>query len=185
MSIGARLPTSVVRGLADRIVARFSPWCSRIEIAGSLRRKRAEVGDIEIVAVPRMVDGVPATMFDAPPKVSALDGALAEAAAFGFIVAHPERPANGEKYKRLWVPERGIQLDLFLVRPPAEWGPIFTIRTGPADYSQRLVTALLRKGWKCAEGRVLDNEGERVPCPEERDFLAACGEPWAEPEDRK
>lgn len=185
VSTGTRLPLAAALGTANRVVALLAPWCERIEFAGSLRRGRAEVGDIEIVAVPRMVDGVPATMFDKPPKVSALDGALAHADASGFIVPHPERPANGERYKRLWIPAPGIQLDLFLVSPPAEWGPIFAIRTGPAYYSERLVTALRRKGWRCTEGRVLDNEGERVPCPEERDFLEACGAPWVEPEDRK
>jgi DNA polymerase/3'-5' exonuclease PolX len=171
--------------VADRIAALLSPGCERIEVAGSVRRKRPDVGDIEIVARPKMEPGQPASLFAEPPMVSALDSTLALVIAAGILAPHPERPANGERYKRLWVPASGLQLDLFLVRPPAEWGPIFTIRTGPADYSQRLVTALRRKGWRCEEGRVLDNENERVPCPEERDFLAACGEPWSEPETRK
>jgi DNA polymerase/3'-5' exonuclease PolX len=185
MSTGLRLSLLQAEAVASRLVTLLRPGCSRIEIAGSIRRRRPDVGDVEIVAVPRFEDGIPASMFDPPPKVSALDSIFALAFESGVLAPHPERPANGERYKRLWIPKPGIQLDLFLVAPPAEWGPIFTIRTGPAAFSQRLVTALLDKGWRCHEGRVIGKRGETVPCPEERDFFAACGEPWTEPEVRR
>lgn len=184
MSTGTRLSYGHALHVAERVVERLAEGCSRIEIAGSIRRRRPDVGDVEIVAVPRLVDGARPSLFDPPSRVSALDPVLAGLIADGRLAPHPERPAYGQKYRRLWIPTPGIQLDLFLVSPPAEWGPILTIRTGPAAYSERLVKALHPKGLRCHEGRVLNMRGETVPCPEERDFFAACGVPWTEPENR-
>lgn len=184
MSTGTRLPLAYAERLAARVVELLKRGCERIEVAGSIRRKKPDVGDVEIVAVPKFLPVAPTHMFERPPLASALDTELEVLALGRVIVQHPERPANGEKYKRLWLPKPGAQLDLFIVTPPAEWGPLFAIRTGPAEYAKRLVTALQAKRWRCHEGRVFDQEGGHVPCPEEKDFFAACGEPWTEAEAR-
>ena len=39
--------------IAAAIVADLAPFCARIQVAGSVRRHKAVVGDIEIVAIPR------------------------------------------------------------------------------------------------------------------------------------
>lgn len=39
--------------IATRIKAELQPHCERIEIAGSIRRNKPEVKDIEIVAIPK------------------------------------------------------------------------------------------------------------------------------------
>ena len=39
--------------IAEKVKAELAPHCERIEIAGSLRRKKEFVGDIEIVAIPK------------------------------------------------------------------------------------------------------------------------------------
>src|SRR3989344_1789872 len=39
--------------IATAIVEQLRPHCIRIEIAGSLRRKKSEVKDIDIVAIPK------------------------------------------------------------------------------------------------------------------------------------
>ena len=35
--------------IAEKTKAQLAPYCERIEIAGSIRRKKPDVGDIEIV----------------------------------------------------------------------------------------------------------------------------------------
>jgi DNA polymerase/3'-5' exonuclease PolX len=92
----------------------------------------------------------------------------------------PDKPAlkklnNGTRYMKLYEDIVGIQIDLFIVRPPAQWGPIISIRTGSAEYSKRLVTALRVKGLRCEDGQVLDRMGKVVSCPEEIDFFRAAG----------
>ena len=49
----AAIPLAKARGFAQIIAARLAPYCERIEIAGSIRRKRETVGDIELVAISR------------------------------------------------------------------------------------------------------------------------------------
>ena len=39
--------------IAERVVEILRPHCDRIEVAGSVRRGKPEVGDIEVVCIPR------------------------------------------------------------------------------------------------------------------------------------
>jgi DNA polymerase/3'-5' exonuclease PolX len=41
--------------IAERTRAALAPYCDRIEIAGSIRRRNPSVKDIELVAIPRQV----------------------------------------------------------------------------------------------------------------------------------
>lgn len=77
-----------------------------------------------------------------------------------------------------------MQVDLFLVLPPAEWGPLFAIRTGPADYSRAAVTKLRERGMRCEDGAIWRGN-ERLACPDEATFFALCGLPYATPEARR
>jgi DNA polymerase/3'-5' exonuclease PolX len=82
----------------------------------------------------------------------------------------------------------GINLDLFIVTRPAQWGVILAIRTGPADFSKWIVTprkygGALPSNCHVEGGRVLR---QQIPLemPEERDFLDFLGLGWVEPKDR-
>ena len=52
MSNSPKRPYDVMWPIARDLVERLRPFCQRIEIAGSLRRGKAEIGDIEIMAIP-------------------------------------------------------------------------------------------------------------------------------------
>ena len=95
--------------------------------------------------------------------------------------------AYGPRYKRLLY--QGVPLDLFSVLPPAQWGVIMVIRTGPAQFSHRIVTpkrygGLLPSHLRVKDGAVWHGE-EMVPTPEEADFLRLLGLEWVEPWERK
>lgn len=159
-------------GIADHLIERIGIFCDRIEIAGSVRRQRPEVNDIEIVAQlrPACLDllGYPVP-------------GLLDLRNFGKPIK------DGPKYKQIALPE-GINLDFFIVSPPAHWGVIFAIRTGPAAFSHALVTKRQYGGYlpswaKPSGGAIYDKTGEVIPMPEEEDFLKFCGfikklEPW-------
>lgn len=196
-----RHPLAVAQEAAETLRDLLAPVCERIEIAGSIRRRKPEVKDIELVAVPR-VDMTTATdLWGTPEPVDLLEGRVS--ALFMESAARPDwqdglqlrevemvradgsivrTQRSGPAYKALlW---RRIPVDLFIVRPPGtDWGVIFTIRTGPADWSQRLVTDCQRWFMRVEGGRLL-HHGEHVPCPEERDFLEAIGQEWVEPSER-
>lgn len=165
--------------IAERLVAELRPGCERIEIAGSVRRKKRDVHDIEIVALPKLVRV--SDLFGNPTaEYSLLDAELTR------LNLHQIK--GGDRYKQYALPD-GINLDLFIVRQPAQWGVIFTLRTGPADFSKWLVTqrrygGALPSHYQIREGGVY-NGPNLVKTPEEKDFFALLGLDWIEPEHRK
>ncbi|RLC82109.1 MAG: hypothetical protein DRI81_00600 [Chloroflexi bacterium] len=177
---------TAAKGIADGLLQDLAPYCERVEIAGSIRRGKAEVGDIEIVAEPVLS----LDLFGAPsPGPCALDGAIAGMVRSGYL---GEAIKNGLRYKQLALPQ-GIKLDLFIVRPPAQWGVIFAIRTGPADFSRWLVTQRKLGGALPSYCRVKDGgvhhgltgKSTPVPMPEEIDLFNFVGLDWLAPENRK
>ena len=175
---------------AERIVHALHRGCERIEIAGSLRRLKSDIGDIEIVAIPKRVG----LMED-----SALDPILQEMVASATL----HRIKNGEKYKQFIIMEgvaAGCKLDLFLAEP-STWGVIFTIRTGPAEFSHRMVTQRWKGGTLPDElafkdGRIwqgvqwngataIFTEAEMLDTPTEAEVFRVCEMKWVEPKDRK
>jgi DNA polymerase/3'-5' exonuclease PolX len=175
--------------LARRMVDILASHCHRIEVAGSVRRQKADVGDIEIVLVPRMEERQVAGqlgLFDAPRtrQVSLAWEALDQLVADGVLL-----PATkcGERYRCHPASCSMLQLDIFAVLPPAQWGPLLAVRTGPAEFGRACMLRLRKRGLRLEDGRVLRGavSGSVIlDCPEEIDFLTACGLPWVAPKDR-
>lgn len=168
------------KALADVILLNLRPECQRIEIAGSLRRLKPVVGDIEILAVP---DTTPDLFGVAQFDSSGVDALLRRMAADrGWSILK-----NGPRFKQ--VDLGPITLDLFLCSAP-EWGSQFIIRTGPADYSHWLVTHRREGGampgyLRQKDGRLWTSDGQALNTPEEADYYTALGLPWIEPEKRQ
>lgn len=193
MSQGEQVGISTARAKAERLVALLSPSCERIEIAGSIRRGKPLVADIELVAVPLVQEETGDDLWGTPRPVDRLDWTLRSLRASGALPLRDVKIQradgrteigrhDGDSYKALVYD--GFPVDLFIVRDPDQWGVIFTIRTGPADWSHRLVTDCQRF-LRRVEGGYLYRSGQKVPCPEERDFFRLVGQPWVEPQDRR
>ena len=173
--------------IAQSLVNLLSPACARIEIAGSIRRRRPEVGDIEIVAQPlqRLETFTPAgELFPKSGWHNLLDARLDELLARDVLRKHPFDPKWGDKYRKLWQPDIGAQIDLFILTAPAEWGPAMVVRTGPADFSREMVTRLRRYKMRCENLAIQTFDGEHVPCPDEFTFFELCGMAYVSPERR-
>lgn len=184
------VPLEAARIKAEALLHYLEPVCDKIAIAGSIRRNKPTVGDIEIVAVPTIYKPENQDLFGntVGKPFDRLDEVIDEAAKREGHEGFPwlKRLNNGKKYLKLHDQYLDIQIDLFVVRPPAEWGPIFAIRTGPAKFSQRLVTGLHVRKLQCKDGRVVEKKtGKHVRCPTEKRFFRLCGLRWKEPEDRK
>lgn len=160
--------------LAESVRALLAPHCDRCEIAGSIRRRKPEVKDIEIVCIPRRII--------IPPLL----GPVEEHVHPEFVaVVDRWRKVKGEpygKYTQRLLPE-GIPLDLFIATPD-NWGAIFAIRTGSARFSHEvLAKAWVRAGYR-SEGGALMKNGTPTYVREERDLFTLLGIPWVEPEER-
>lgn len=203
MSQGDKWDAKKVQPLAEKIAEAVSPGCERIEIAGSLRRKKKLVGDIELVLVEKVGTMASGDLFGTTRRVSLLTPILDQLVTEGRLSIDE----NGPSYKRFRLAKvaRPLYVDMFIV-DPVGWGFQLAIRTGPSWFSQKLVTerargGYLRDGFKCAGGRVWELRGEldppadgsappdpyalfdgsvyeRYPVPEESDFmkLQSCGD---------
>jgi DNA polymerase/3'-5' exonuclease PolX len=191
MSAGDRIDLYSARVMAAHVLDLLSLSCERIAVAGSVRRERPDIGDIEIVVAP-LFELEPEGLWGEPATIDRLASRLGELAFEGLLLPRlvtvtrkdgsvESQQRVGHRYQALAY--RGFPVDLFIVRPPASFGVIFTIRTGPADWSQRLVTDCQRRFNRVENGQLL-HFGKPVDCPDERDFLLAIGQPWVEPADR-
>ncbi|GGS70184.1 DNA polymerase/3'-5' exonuclease PolX [Planobispora rosea] len=152
----ARVHTGVAMDLAERIIASLRDGAERIAYAGSLRRMKDSVGDIDILAV------APETLMDvfkAQPYVA-------------------EVIASGEKKTSIRTPQ-GVQVDLRLV-PAESWGAGLQYFTGSQAHNVHLREIVVKKGWKLSEYGLFD--GERVIAAEsEEDIYRALGMEWIPP----
>ncbi len=159
--------------VANGALAWLEPHCDRIEIAGSIRRKRPEVGDVELVCIPKKIPG---GLFGQDTEVC--QGFVDAVNTWSAIKGSP-----GGRYTQRVLPG-GILLDLFIA-DEENWGYQLAIRTGSADYSHNvLAKGWCRAGCKGADG-YLTRRGKRVVVPEEKHLFWIIGIPWVEPEMRE
>jgi DNA polymerase/3'-5' exonuclease PolX len=118
-----------------------------VKVAGSLRRKRPEVGDIELVYVPRR-GPVPSGLF--MEEGNRVDWMLGDLIARGVIAPRPNRNGQvmwGEKNKLAVHRTSGIPIDFFATTIPAFWNYL-VCRTGSAETNQRIAQNAQERGLK-------------------------------------
>lgn len=169
MSTGNRIPWSEANAIAEDLVNQLRPHCSQIDIAGSIKRRKPTIGDVEIVCLPLPYDASPlfcsgiATVVNQWEKVKG------------------ELPC---RYTQRILPS-GMKLDLFMP-DPAGYGLQLAIRTGSAEWShKRLATAWVRTGFKSEGGLLRDQAGRVLPCRTERELFERIGLKWVEPVNRE
>jgi DNA polymerase (family 10) len=187
------LPLARAKEIAVGIVESLRPYCERIEVAGSIRRSRQAIGDIEIVAIPRWEERPspgPISLFG-PPSVDRVN-LLAEAARShrslrpGDLAGGRQREIRDDgRYWQLIHNVQHVQVDLF-VTTPERWGLILFYRTGPADFGRGALARWKRitQGGYSHEGVLHDSRGRAVPTPEEADVFRVLGLDWIDPADR-
>lgn len=134
----------------------------RIEVAGSLRRMREQIGDIDILVVTSRAAEV--------------------SRAFTQMPAVKDVLAAGERKSSVRVAE-GIQVDLRMVEPRS-WGAALQYDTGNKEHNIRLRTMAQDRGLKLNEYGLF-SEDEQVAGAEEEDIYEALGLPWIPPELRE
>lgn len=125
MSTGEHIPYSQAIRFANRFVIFLQPYCEKIEIAGSLRRRCEDVGDIEIVVVPKSATSIRSAI---PVDFEGLT-------------------VDGERLKRFKYPDHSLQIELYITTRE-DFGRIFAVRTGSSAYSHlQLASIWNRNGW--------------------------------------
>ena len=181
MGIG-KIELQEALSVAQQIEDHVRPVMDRVEIAGSIRRRKPIVGDIEIVGIPadrsRLIQLLSEVGQHIKPSVP------------GVI---PWSPKENSRYLRLRL-SQGINLDFFCATQD-NWGGLFLMRTGSASGSDgnqfNGFVPRIFKRWKTMSGggRMTDAmptmpTGEQLPVSEEQDFFDLLEMNFVPPEER-
>jgi len=155
------------KAIAEEIRALLRPSCERIVVAGSIRRRKAEVGDIELLCIPKYFAGV--------DQLDRELGALFIQQILGFRLNKLGSRVYGPKNKLLRHVESGIGIDVFSTDAKC-WPVALVVRTGGKETNKRIARAALRKGWRFhAYGDGFDTPDGHLHCSSEREVFEAVG----------
>ena len=137
--------------LAKEIIDEIRPLVETFQVAGSLRRGADEIGDIDIVVIPK-------------------DGFIEKVENLIEITTNGKRKIYGT-YK-------GIPINFFITEEKS-WGACLMTATGPAVYNIRKRFLVKRKGLKLNEyGLFKVSSGEYLAGKTEKDIYDYLG--WAD-----
>ena len=127
----------------------------RIEIAGSVRRKRPECGDVELVVIPGFGEAeVDMGLFTNREPVNLINHWLDEQVDAGYMgkaICETTGFGWGPRYHSVdW---QGVRLKFF-ASTREMWGSTLAIRTGPLELSLKLVVGLNDNGYRTIDGAV-------------------------------
>lgn len=185
----SRMPILEAVAVAHEVMSLLYPVVERIEVVGSIRRGKAEVGDVELLYVPKLVPRL--NMFDEVEghQNLALDliSELREQGVLTDRIDKNGRPAFGSRYQR--VQFRDVPVDLFACLAPAQYGVLQMIRTGSAEFSRGMVTSqhvggALPMGMRIQDAQIIDR-GTPLETPDEETFFAQIGMPYVDPTKRE
>jgi DNA polymerase (family 10) len=161
-----RTPLHVARAIAAQVVEvlRAQGGVDAIEVAGSVRRGRETVKDIDILVTSREPARVMHTFTHLP-------------AAAEVIAEGPTRATI--------LHQAGLHVDLRVVEPDA-FGAALQYFTGGKEHNVRVREIAVRKGLRLSEYGVFDEAtGARIAGATEDEVYAALGLPWFPPELRE
>ena len=160
-----RLPLGDAWGLAQALVTPLSrlPGVVQVVPAGSMRRMRETVGDLDILVAA-----------DDPGPVMAL---------FRELPPVAEVVLSGETKTTIRTAE-GVQVDL-RVLPPSRWGTALQYFTGSQAHNIRLRGLALERGLSLSEYALKREDGSEILCASEEEVYAALGLPFIPPELRE
>jgi len=174
-----RFPLAFARIAANRFLKRLESYCWRIEVAGSIRRCKSMVGDIELLCIPmRGYDQVDLLDWELQTLINA--GLLGHR-----LGKTGQRIGYGPQNKFLVDFRTGMPLDVFSTTEEG-WAMSLVVRTGPKELNVRLMKAARDRGMKghaYGTGFTLA-DGSPLVCRTEEDVFAAVGWRYIPPQGR-
>jgi DNA polymerase (family X) len=152
--------------VAEQLIADLrerAPQAHEIAYAGSLRRARPTIGDLDLLAAATDTAAV-IQAFRELPQIARVESA-------------------GE-FKCTVILHSGMQADLLVV-PPARWGSALQHFTGSQAHNIKLRALAQDRGLSFSEQGYRRADGSLLECPSEADVYAMLDLPWIPPELRE
>jgi DNA polymerase/3'-5' exonuclease PolX len=156
----------IARSLAVETCYKINPFCDRLNIAGSIRRQKQDVKDIEIICLPKTYEEK--DLFGETSEVRRSEEFKITVMQFGKVLKG--KPSG--RYMQIEL-EAGINLDLFIPQEH-DYYRQYAIRTGSSQYSNLIIaTAWKKLGWcgtedglrkmsECDEIKLPDNKSKWI-----------------------
>ena len=182
MSDDRKMIADHVRGGADFLASHFTPYALHIAVAGSIRRHRDFPHDVDLVCIPMARLQQPSLLDGGEgERINMLDEYIVGMAQRG----EAELKKGGLRMRGLIF--EGVKVDVFYADID-NFGYLLALRTGPGEYSRRLVTSRSFGGLKpqeiTLENGYVYRYGKLVSVPSEREFFSAMGVDYILPEYR-
>lgn len=161
--VGGRIPLAIALDIAEDLVTQLAtlPHVSRVDYAGSLRRMRDTIGDIDLLVA---ADEDPTTVMDHFCGMPLVDRVLAHGPTKSSVVT-----------------TKGVQVDLRVV-PATVWGAALQYFTGSKAHNIRVRELAVRAGLKLSEyGLFRVEDGQLLASTSEAEIYARLGLPWIPP----
>lgn len=144
-------------------VLRAVPGVQTVEAAGSLRRMRSTVGDIDLLA--------------AAANSAAVMQAFTGLTEVARVISQGETKASLEF-------SHNLRAQLW-VHPPERFGTALQYATGSKDHNVRLRELALKRKLSLSDQSFLRGDGSELLCATEEEVYATLGLPWIPPELRE
>jgi len=162
---------SLAEKYAEKIGESIAPFCCDIQIVGSIRRKRPECGDIDLVVMPLDIEGLKARCRQTCQVIQ-----------------------EGQVNLSYTLPS-GVRLDIYVAHPGAadlagvvasNWGSLVLCRTGSLAHNIKIIEWAKTRNmlWKPYVG-VLDVKGMVIASETEEEIFRAVGMSYIDPEKRE
>jgi DNA polymerase/3'-5' exonuclease PolX len=190
MSEKQKFPWEIAKIEAEVLVSDLAFFCSRIAVAGSVRRLKPHVSDIEIVYVAKTENrGINGDMW-AREDVDLANEQLSRMIDSGQIRRRLNIKGQttwGDQIKLAELAKCHIPVDFFPICE-ASWFNYLVCRTGPKDSNVAICMAAEKRGlqWKPYSAGFMDVATMEIkPVHSEREVFETVGLPYFEPKDRK
>lgn len=186
MSDRPKFPRPLALNVARELCAALKPVTERLVVAGSLRRGKSQVGDVEILFVPKL--GTRPLDFFSDEKYDRAAETINAMIAGGVIAMRPNVNGSntwGDRNKLAVHVASGIPVDFFSTTEN-NWWVSLVVRTGSKEMNLQLTTGARRLGrslnaYGCG---VTESDGHVIPATSEQHVFELCGVPYKEPKDR-
>lgn len=161
-----RIPLQMAQTIANKIISKLKKLkeVQKISTAGSLRRKKKTVGDIDIIASSKN----PKKIIDTFTKLKEVEKVLAKGPTKAIVIL-----------------KAGVQTDL-RVLPPESWGSGLLYFTGSKSYNIMMRKVAIKKGYKLSEYGLFNRQTNKMIAGKtEQEVCKKLNLKWLKPEKRE